>query len=584
MEDPRSGIALATRTSGVGICGAQKHVHAEEAGTATVATSKMRARADLGSGKVTFLRSGTAWEVTVRPYQHRQVDQSEHIGHRERAPPRRTTEEKTIAMKTRLFSGLLLAVAVLTAASRTTAAEPAGKEHAEAKKHFQDGLYLAENGAYAAALAEFERAYELVPSRLVLFHTALAYVAMDKPVDAVETLDDVLSADGTLGTEYIERAKVVRQEQQQRIGELDVKVNLPATIQIDGEHAGDAPLKEPLKVAAGAHVVCVVAPGYAPARRSVGVAGEGHAGVDMQLEPTESKLAHVTVHSPVPGVEVRVDDVLIGKTPFAEPVLLLPGKHVFDMRRAGYKDTQHAADLVEGVYSTVAFDPAEEKTAGAPRGRLRLLANVGNVEVTIDGHDRGAYHEAIELPAGPHTLKLERTGYESLERMATVASDEETDVKVSLRPTAETRGAIAAKGHTQQNWAIAALATGVALAGGSTVFTIWSNRKLSTAQDQLGHVQNDADSPCKGLNDTTAQICAQRTADAQNNVDQYRNLRLVGYIGIGVGAALVVTGVVLLLTEPNPDKVDAEKTVAGSLQPVISAGPEGASLWLSGRF
>jgi hypothetical protein len=46
----------------------------------------------------------------------------------------------------------------------------------------------------------------------------------------------------------------------------------------------------------------------------------------------------------------------------------------------------------------------------------------------------------------------------------------------------------------------------------------------------------------------------------------------------------VTTGIVLLLTEPNPDKVDAGKTLVGSLQPVLSAGPQGPSLWLSGRF
>jgi hypothetical protein len=487
-------------------------------------------------------------------------------------------------MTTRLLSGLLLSIAMLMAASRPLAAEPGASDRAEAKKRFQDGLFLAENGAYPAALAEFERSNELVPSRLVLYHTAMAYVAMDKPVDAVETLDDVLSADGTLGIEYVARAKAAREEQQRRIGELDVKVNVPAAIQIDGEHAGDAPLKEPLKVAAGAHVVCVVAPGHAPARRSVGVTGEGHAGVDIQLEPTEAKLAHVTVHAPVPGMEVRVDDVLVGQTPLAEPVLLLPGKHMFDMRRPGYNPMQRSANLIEGVYSTMAFDLTEEKTADAPRGRLRLRANVDAIEVTIDGHERGVYQKPIELPTGPHTLKLERTGYESLDRTVNVGSDDQTDVKVSLRPTAETRGAVVEKAHSQRNWAIGALATGAVAAGGFAWLTIWSNGQLHTAQDNLGHVLNDADSPCKGNNDTTAKICLQRTTDAQSKVDQYSNARLVGYIGIGVGAALVTTGIVLLLTQPNPDKASTEKSLAATLQPVVSAGPDGASLWLSGRF
>jgi hypothetical protein len=488
----------------------------------------------------------------------------------------------------RPFRELLLSIAFLTAASRPLAAEPAENERAEAKLRFNHGLYLAENGAYAAALAEFERAYELVPSRLVLYHTALAYVAMDKPVDAVETFDDVLSADGTLGTEYIERAKATREELQRRIGDLDVKVNVPAAIQIDGEHAGDAPLKEPLKAAAGEHVVCVVAQGHAPARRSVSVAGEGRAVVDIALEPSEAKLAHVTVHSPVPGVEVRVDDVLVGKTPFAEPVLLLPGKRVFDMRRPGYATTQRSVDLADGVYSTVAFDPAEEAAAGAPRGRLRLRANVGDVEVTVDGRERGEYREPIDLPAGPHTLKLERTGYEPLERMASVDDGGETEVKVSLRPTSEARGSVVAKARSQRNWAIAALVTGAVVAGASTGVAIWSNGKLPAVQDNLAAVQKDAAAggnglcdPNHGLNDLQAKLCGERMSSAQGDVDHYRNIRLVGYIGVGVGAAFVATGIALLLTKPDPDKAD---TLAGSLQPMLSAGPEGASLWLRGRF
>jgi hypothetical protein len=126
------------------------------------------------------------------------------------------------------------------------------------------------------------------------------------------------------------------------------------------------------------------------------------------------------------------------------------------------------------------------------------------------------------------------------------------------------------------------------VAGISTGLAIWSNGKLNTAQDQLAVVQKDTgpsgDCAPSKLNDISSKTCAQRMTDAQGKVDQYRTARLWGYIGIGAGAALVATGIVLLLTEPNPDKGDAEKTLVGSLQPVLSAGPEGASLWLSGRF
>lgn len=500
-------------------------------------------------------------------------------------------------MKTsRVLAGLLVSIAILTSATRASAAESATKEHAEATKRFNHGLYLADNGAYPAALAELERAHELAPSRVVLFHTAMVYVAMDRPVDALETLDEVLSMEGPLSPEYLERAKAARSEQEKRIGELDVKADIPAAIQVDGEHVGDAPLKEPLKVAAGAHVVCIVAPGHVPARRSITVAAQGNVGIEVVLEPTQAKLAHVTVHSRAPGFDVRVDDVPVGRTPFAEPVILLPGKHVFDLRRPGYKSTTRTVEIADGVYSTVAIAPAEDTTPGSPRGRLRLVAGDANatdaprkdMQLTIDDRDRGTYREPIELPAGPHALKIERAGDESIERMVEVAEGDETVVKVSFRATAQARGVVASRANTQKHWAIAALVSGAVVAGASTGLAIWSNGKLGSANDRLAVIQKDAAAggPCdpSRVNDVEGQLCRRKMVDAQHKVDTYRNARLGGFIGIGVGAALLATGVTLLLTAPDPDKGDGEQRMATGLRPAIVAGPDGATLWLHGYF
>jgi hypothetical protein len=483
----------------------------------------------------------------------------------------------------RVVGGLLPIIVLLAAAGRATSAEPVDKASAQAKQLVSHGLHLFENGAYTAALTEFERAYELVPSRLVLYRTALVYVAMDKPVDAVETLDELLSAEGPLDADYLERAKAAKEEQQRHIGELDVKVNVPATIEIDGASAGNAPLKEPLKVAAGDHVVCVVAPGHAPARRSVTM--------DVELEPAEGKLAHVTVYSPVPGFDVRVDDVLVGKTPFAAPVIVLPGKRVFEMRRAGYQSTQRTVELGDGIYSTLAFNPAEDKTPGTPRGRLRLTACDGAIAVTIDGQGRDAYQAPIELPAGPHDLKVERIGYEPIERMVTIPAGDETEVKLSLRPTAQTRRGVETQTHSRRNWAIAALVTGAAVAGGATGLAIWSNGKLPGAEDKLTLVKKDAtpggDGQCdpnRKLNDLQTQLCGDLLSHAQSDIDKYHNLRLEGFIGIGIGAALVATGLTLLLTQPDTGADDAGPPLVGTLRPVLFAGPDGAGLWLRGRF
>jgi hypothetical protein len=492
----------------------------------------------------------------------------------------------------RVFGGVVFSIAFLACMAHVIAAEPDGKAVGEAKERYARGLHLFENGDNGGALAEFERAQDLAPSRLLLYRIALVYVAMDKPVDALESLDEVLSDTGPLKPEYLARAKAAKEEQQRRIGQLDIKVNVPAAIEIDGAHAAEAPLSAPLPVAAGEHLVAVVAPGHIPLRQSVTVPAQGHAELAFELQPTEAKLAHVTVTSPLPGAEVRVDDELVGKTPLAEPVTVLPGKRVFEMQRPGYMSARRVVNLGDGVYGTVAFDPDEDSSADAEHGQLRLAAGAGDVQVTIDGRAQGTYRQPITLPAGLHVLKLERPGFEPLERLAEVTANGETEVKVSLRPTEKVRSAQSAHAGSYKSWAVAALVSGALVVGGSAGLALWSNGKLPPVEDNLALVKKDyvagangACDPNQVISDVRKKVCDQRLADAQGEVDKYHNLRLGGIIGAAVGAALVGVGVTLLLTAPaDPEHDHHDDTFAGSLVPMLSAGPDGASLGLRGQF
>jgi hypothetical protein len=484
----------------------------------------------------------------------------------------------------------VLSIALLAGAAQASAAEPDGNAVREAKERSARGLHLFENGDNGGALAEFERAQELAPSRLLLYRIALVYVAMDKPVDALESLDEVLSDTGPLKPEYLARAKAAKEEQQRHIGELDIKVNVPAAIEIDGARAGEAPLSAPLSVAAGEHFVAIVAKGHIPLRQSVTVTAQGRAELAFELLPTEAKLAHVTVHSPLLGAEVRVDDELLGKTPFAEPVTVLPGKHVFEMQRPGYMNARRTLNLGDGVYSAVSFDPDEDSSADAEHGRLRVAAGAGDVQVTINGRTRGTYSQPIALPAGLHVVKLERIGFEPLERLADVTANGETEVNVSLRPSEKVRVAQAAHASSYKSWAVASLVSGAVVAGGFSGLAIWSNGKLPPFESSLALAKENATGgrscdPNNGLAPDPKKLCDQRLGDAQGEVDKYRNLRLGGIIGAAAGVALVGVGVALLITAPSePGRGAREDTFAGSLVPVLSAGPSGASLGLRGQF
>jgi hypothetical protein len=79
--------------------------------------------------------------------------------------------------------------------------------------------------------------------------------------------------------------------------------------------------------------------------------------------------------------------------------------------------------------------------------------------------------------------------------------------------------------------------------------------------------------PCnRAIDGYDPDLCAAPRDAAQTRIDHANSEKLVGFIGIGAGAALAATGLVLLFTGESPHRFDAPK------QP--SAGPKGPSFAL----
>lgn len=186
------------------------------------------------------------------------------------------------------------------------------------KRHASD--FHAENGDNGGALAEFKRANELIPNRLVLFNIGLVYAAMDRPVEAAATLEKVLKDAGPLKPENLARAQAVKEEQEKRIALVDVTTNVPATIEVDGLEVERTPMAAPLRVAVGTHVIGAMASEQLPARREITVAGQTNVAQVLELRPSEARLAHIEIHCALPAAEVFVDGVPAGKTPLAASI------------------------------------------------------------------------------------------------------------------------------------------------------------------------------------------------------------------------------------------------------------------------
>jgi len=89
-------------------------------------------------------------------------------------------------MKMRQGCAVLLTAASFFAGSAVAQTPPTPAMKTEASSRFDRGLSLFNEGDNTGALAEFKRAYELIPHPRVLFNIGLVYAAMNRPATVVE--------------------------------------------------------------------------------------------------------------------------------------------------------------------------------------------------------------------------------------------------------------------------------------------------------------------------------------------------------------------------------------------------------------
>ncbi len=441
-----------------------------------------------------------------------------------------------------------------SAGSAASAASAAATK-AEARQRFDQGLRLFEKGENAAALAEFKRAYDLIPNILVLYNIGLVYAAMDRPVDAVDALDKVLDGASGLAPSQAQKARQVRADQAARIAEIMVVTDKPAVIEVDGVELGRTPLERPLRLASGAHVLSALAPGCLPARRELTLAGRTTQTLTLALLPTESSNAHLTLMVPVPGVEVFVNGQRAGLTPLATSVAVAPGAAVIELRRSGYRDAKRTIQVDEGSNGSLSFDLEEDPAAPAStKGRLLVTPSEPGAAVSVDGLLRPDTQAGIAVIAGPHALRVERAGFLVFERQVDVAAGAETSLVATLIPTAETRAVADESLHTRHVLGASLIAGGAVIAASAAIYAIATRHDLSDANATLAsqleeEMSSDPNTTCSLKNvDYVALNCPAIKAYDQDQVSSAKLKRDLAYGGIGLGALVAGVGTYLLVT------------------------------------
>ena len=495
------------------------------------------------------------------------------------------------------FVGALVSALCLTTIT-AAAAEPDAAAKADAAKRFDRGLTLFDEGDNAGALAEFKQVYSTMPNPVVLYNIGLVYAAMQRPVEAVDALKQVVG-ESSLSPGQHERAQSTLTDQEARIGRLSITtVPAGAHISIDNVDVATTPLSAPLRVAAGSHVVGAVAEGYALARKEVVVAGNADASLDFALLRAEAtRDANLTVRSRISAAEVFVNGKSAGKTPLASSLSVPPGHINVELRRPGYTTAKQQVDLNEGATSDITLDPSIDTQALATEG-VFLALDVGRKapELYVDQQDLGPYTAPVRLPKGPHRVRVEAAGFMPLERDLTLDGGKSNVLSEKLEPTPDTRAAHDSNVSLHRTWGLIGIGAGALIAGGGAAFLgINSGGAKSDARKALDAANAEAAAgmgpDCNTLGDdpnfptNSKGHCDDFLASKQSAYDSAKNKDIIGFVGIGVGAAAIVTGVVVLLTGPGKDDYGAlEPEKSRRSRFALTGGPGTFGAALSGSF
>jgi PEGA domain len=176
---------------------------------------------------------------------------------------------------------------------------------AQASTHFQRGVQLYRQRSFDAALAEFEKSYELAPDYHLLFNLAQVQLERHDYVAALKRFREYLQVGGA----QIDATRRSEVEQEiERINDFVAEVSFVVTpegtqISLDGAELGAAPLAAPIVINSGVHRVLLSKPGFTTVQQTLTVAGGDSPRIVVALRPAQDEARPLVSDSPAtPGV------------------------------------------------------------------------------------------------------------------------------------------------------------------------------------------------------------------------------------------------------------------------------------------
>jgi hypothetical protein len=195
---------------------------------------------------------------------------------------------------------------------------------------------------------------------------------------------------------------------------------------IDGADKGTAP--NVFEIPAGRHQVEVRKPGYKPFSDWVELAEGEHRTRDIALARAEAPSGTLLVTSDAGG-DVYIDGARKDVTPAIIPGITA-GDHVVEVRREGIAPWRQTVTVIAGQQVKVA---ANFGAAASGNGSLRVISNEPEVEVYVDGEDKGKAPISMnDTRPGEHIIGARKKGFKPQEQTVRVASNENAIVSFRM--------------------------------------------------------------------------------------------------------------------------------------------------------
>jgi hypothetical protein len=326
----------------------------------------------------------------------------------------------------RSFLAFLLAVFTLTLAAPAFAQPADDARLAEAKLHFLRGVDHSDRSEWDAALAEFLKSREILPTAKNTYNAAVCLRRVNRYDEALDMYEALLHDFPALVGEERQVAERELAQLKTSVGAIELRGGVPgSTVVIDTRDRGTLPLAAPLRVGAGTHTIRVSHEGFLPFETRAEVVGLQTVAVNVQLVAlTAGGRLHVAEQTGK-ALEVLVDNAVVGKTPWDG--VLPPGDHTVVLRGEGRVGTQPVVASVKLNQTATVNLLSEELDAS-----LRVQPKPPTANVSIDGIPVGRGAWEGRLRAGTHTVEVTADGYLTFKKDVDSKKDATDAVEATL--------------------------------------------------------------------------------------------------------------------------------------------------------